>query len=293
MSTRSIAELKSFYGKQKPTSENSGYWDKFYSFFKMDFDQTAIVRFLPDLDDSNPAGFLVENLYHKLTVNGREKTVACLKMYNEPCPCCELSRKYYGEKNETLGLKYWHKKEFVGQVLVIDSPFEHVLEEGANPVRLISIGPKIFKNIQNAFESGDLQENPCDLMKGYNFRIKKTKQGQYADYSTSSFAPMPSAVPDALLSRIQLFNLADWRYKKVEREEMEAMIEADRTGASIPEGEKPTGAKWDAPKASPTLTTETASTVVTGNPVAETAAATGSSNAQELLARIRSRNANK
>ncbi len=289
MSNRSVADLKAFFGKQKPTSENSGYWDKFYSFFKMDFDQTAIVRFLPDLDETNPAGFLVENLYHKLTVNGREKTVACLKMYNEPCPCCELSRKYYNEKNEKLGLKYWHKKEFVGQVIVQDSPFEHVVGPDENPVRLISIGPKIFKIIQNAFEQGDLQENPCDLVGGYNFRIKKTKQGQYADYSTSSFAPQQSAISESILNRVELFNLADWRYKKVEREEMEAMIEADRTGATIPvDDEKPTGAKWDSPKE-----TKPATTLVESSAPTESQAGSVTPNAKELMARILARNAAK
>jgi hypothetical protein len=71
---------------------NTGFWDKFYPFYKMDFDQTTVFRFLPDADDENPLGFIVENKYHELNINGKKKRIACLKMYGESCPCCELSQ---------------------------------------------------------------------------------------------------------------------------------------------------------------------------------------------------------
>ena len=62
-------------GNQTPT------WKKFYQFWKMPEDSTAIVRFLPDRDEeSNPLKFLVENLTHELVVNGQRKKVPCLSM---------------------------------------------------------------------------------------------------------------------------------------------------------------------------------------------------------------------
>ena len=48
--------------------------------------------------------------------------------------------------------------------------------------------------MQAAFGSGDLDNAPYELKGGYNFRFKKTKKGEYADYSTSSFSPKMSDI---------------------------------------------------------------------------------------------------
>lgn len=235
MATKSLEQLKAAFSKQEAKSDNSGYWDKFYPFWKMEVDQQALVRFLSDQDDNNPMGFVVENLSHKLNINGRDRVVPCLKMYGESCPCCELSRKYYDEKDEKMGLKFWRRQEFIGQVLVLNSPFDYPHTDEDNPVRLIMLGPKIFKLIQSAFASGDLEENPTDLMAGYDFRILKTKQGQFADYTLSKFAPKQTPVPQNLLDRIELNNLADYRTRKIDRDAMEAMIQADLNGGQYEE----------------------------------------------------------
>jgi hypothetical protein len=39
----------------------------------MNFDETAEVRFLPDLDAENPFGFVVQNIYHVLEINGKTR----------------------------------------------------------------------------------------------------------------------------------------------------------------------------------------------------------------------------
>jgi hypothetical protein len=292
MARKSLSDLKAAFGPKENTTENNGFWDKFYPFFKMGFDQTATVRFLPDQDEDNPMGFLVENLYHKLTVNGREKSVACLKMFGESCPCCELSQKYYNgegvEKSEDMGKKYWRKIDYVGQVLVLDSPIEFELKEGENPARLISLGPKIFKLIRAAFQSGDLEDNPCDLTKGYDFRITKSKQGEYADYSLSKFAPRASSIPEDLLGKIELYDLKHWRFKKVDRATMEAMIEADRTGGTV-EDASASGDGAPALKASPTVAVTGVKVEAKTSEEAAAPAATG--NAADILARIRARQA--
>ena len=244
-----LEALKAAFDKKASGGDGDSSWKLFYPFWKMPDDSTAVVRFLPDLDEENSLGFLVENLQHELIINGQKKRVPCLTMYNESCPICELSRKYYNEKNEDLGKKYYRKKSYIGQVIVIESPIEH---DQSQLVKLIEFGPAIFKQIQAAFQSGDLEEAPYEFKGGYNFRIKKTKSGQYASYTTSSFAPKQTDLDDDIIESLQLFNLSDFRGKKLDRATIEALLVADQTGQSVNEDDDDdTPASVVAPKAAP------------------------------------------
>ena len=234
----SFDQLKAAFQNHSKPTQNTGFWDKFYPFYKMGFDQIAVFRFLPDLDEENPLGFLIENIYHELNVNGQRKRVACLRMYGESCPCCELSSQHYEKGDTNTGKKYWRKKDYIGQGVVLESPFEFPIKADENPVRLISLSPKLYQRIEGAFTRGDLDENPTDLLNGYNFRIIKTKQGEYANYDSSDFSRKTSPIPEDVIGRIQLYDLKNFRFVKVEREAMEAMIQADLTGTKVPD-EKP------------------------------------------------------
>lgn len=244
-----INQLRQAFAKKSTEGGegNSGFWDKFYPFYKMDFDQAAEIRFLPDLDDENPLGFIVENKYHELMINGQKKRIACLKMYGEACPCCEMSQKHYNEGDEQLGKKFWRKIDYVAQVLVISSPFDYPINPEDNPVRLISIGPKLYKTIESKIVKGDMDELPHDMVNGYNFQIFKTRQGEYADYTTSDFRRKASPVPEQFLATMELYDLKKYRYGKIEREQMETMIEAFLTGKSYEDEKKDGGI--DTPKA--------------------------------------------
>jgi hypothetical protein len=241
MAKRSLAALTEQF-KQKTTEGggNGATWKLFFNFWKADMDSVSIVRFLPDLDEDNPMGFLVENLAHELVINGKREKVPCLKMYGEDCPICALSQDYYDEKsanhNEQLGKKYYRKKAYIGQVLVMETPIEHDQEQ---LVKLIEFGPAVFKQIQAAFQSGDLEEAPFELKGGYNFRIKKTKSGEYASYTTSSFAPKQTDVGDDVIEKLNLYNLADYRTARMSRDVLEAMLIADQTGAAFGDAKQP------------------------------------------------------
>lgn len=238
--------LKAAFDKKTGGGGGDQSWKLFFPFWKAPDDSTTIVRFLPDLDDDNSLGFLVENLQHELVINGQKKKVPCLAMHGENCPICELSRKYYDEGNEDMGKKYYKKKSYIGQVIVIETPVEH---DQSQLVKLIEFGPAVFKQIQAAFQSGDLEEAPYELKGGYNFRIKKTKSGQYASYSTSSFSPKQSDLDDDVIESLQLFNLADYRGKKIDRTSIEAMLIADQTGQSYGGGDEGEDAPAPAPAA--------------------------------------------
>lgn len=278
---RSLDALKSAFSQKASGGGGDQSWKLFYPFWKMPDDSIAVVRFLPDLDEENSLGFLVENLQHELIVNGERKKVPCLAMHGEHCPVCELSRKYYDEKNDELGKKYYRKKSYIGQVIVVESPIDH--DQNAL-VKLIEFGPKIFKQIQSAFQSGDLEVAPFELKGGYNFRIKKTKSGQYADYGTSSFAPKQTDLDDGLIEALTLFDLKEYRTKHVDRATLEAMLIADQTGQAFRDEED--GGSEEAAAPAPAPAAKTAAPVEA--PAPAPAASTGGAK-QSVLDQLRAR----
>jgi hypothetical protein len=269
----------------------------------MNFDEVAVFRFLPDLAEDNPFGFVVDNVYHELMINGKKKRVACLKMYDGPdaaCPCCQTSQKYYNELgDEKMGKLFWRKIDYVAQGVIVSSPFDYPIKAEENPVRMISLGPKLFKKIEAAIMSGDFDIPPYDLTAGYDFRIMKTRQGEYAAYDNSEFTRKASAVSDAFLEKIQLYDLKNFRYGRIDPLQMETMIEAALTGKSYDEKKKDDGepaatvAEQVAEgKEQQPLETAAAATAEAAAPAAAaTPPAGGSSRAQEILARLRNRNA--
>ena len=267
MTSKLDALRASFEKKASSNSNGDQTWKLFYPFWKIEDDATATVRFLPDLDPDNPLQFLVENLQHELVVNGEKKKVPCLTMWGERCPICELSKKYYDEENDELGKKYYKKKSYIGQCIVIESPIEH---DQSQLVKLVEFGPQIFKQIQAAFKSGDLEEAPQELKGGYNFRFRKTKTGSGQNsYTTSNFSPKQSDIDDELIAKLNLMNLADFRGKKPEVATVEALLLAERTGGSFRE---PAAAPAPTPTPAPTRAEE-----VTPAPAAPTPTpATGS-----------------
>lgn len=277
---------------------NTGFWDKFYPFYKMGMDETVEYRFLPDLDEENPLGFIVENKYHELLINGKKKRIACAKMYGETCACCEKSQKYYDEGDEKIGKAFWRKVDYIAQGVIIATPFDYPIKSDENPVRMVSLGPKLYKVIEAKIVKGDLDEMPCDMVKGYNFRINKTKQGEYADYSTSDFARKSTSISDAMLTNLELYDLKNFRYGKIEREQMEAMIEAFLTGRSY-EAEKEqnssapssTGSQsLDSKMSSPKTDTPSGDSVVEQIKSEPTPAATGGKlSPQEILRKLKER----
>jgi len=258
MSSKLDALKAAFAPKQK--EGGGGNFTKFYNFWKMADGETAIVRFLKDANPDNPRQFIVENLTHSFIINGKKRVVACLAMYGEPCPACEISRDFYSQAERAgetkdrpgplmaQGKKYYRKKEYIGQVHVQSSPIEFEKNEGHEYEMPISVGPQIFKLIQAAFSSGDLEEIPFEFKGGYDFRIKKTMQGTNANYTLSSFAPKQTDLSDDVIANLNLYDLSTLRNRKTDRATIEAMIIAEQTGQplQLPGQSAPAGEDEDA-----------------------------------------------
>lgn len=238
MAKRSLADLAAAFESKNTQSGGNGdaSWKKFFPFWKAAVDTTSTFRFLPDADKNNDLDFLVENLTHELTVNGKREKVACAKMYGKECPICALSAKYYDEKspdhNKTLGKKYYRKKSYIGQGIVMDSPIEHDQEQ---LVKLVEFGPQVFNQITAGFASGDLEEVPYSFKGGHNFRFRKTQTGDGQNsYITSTFQPKQTDLSDEIIEKLPelMYNLSEYRAPEVEKSVLEAMLVADQTGSS-------------------------------------------------------------
>ena len=298
-----IDKLKAAFKKKSEESSgdgNSNIWDNFYPFFRMKDDEQALFRFLPDKDKDNPLGFIVENVYHQLMINGKRKNVGCSSMYGHDCEFCKTSRKYYDADDKITGKQFWRRVDYIAQGLVIQSPFD--IDEKDNSVRLISIGPQLFKIIESKIMMGDLDAAPYDLEEGYDFRIIKTKKGEYSEYTTSDFKRKSTPADPELMSKAELFDLKDYRYHEVSQEQAEAMIQAVLTGASY-ENEKSssktsndTGSssldkKLDDPTSKSVDASEILNDIKAKNADDVGEAKSGKASANDILARLKAKNA--
>jgi hypothetical protein len=273
--SRSLADLAAaFAAKNKPSNSNpDAHWKQFFPFWKAPVDSTTIFRFLRDGDESNPLDFLVENYTHELVVNGKRETVACLRMYDEECPICALSAHFYDKKspdyNEDLGKRFYRKRSYIAQGLVVESPVEHDHEQ---LVKLVEFGPQIFKQIEAAFKRNDFDRYPYELKGGYNFRFEKTQTGQGQNsYTTSTFQGRPSDIADDVIEKIKLNNLSEKRTPKTDRAAIDALLTAALASMSGP-----------APAPAPAASQMAAAAPVQA-PAAPAAPATGGSSLSDAL----------
>lgn len=234
----SLDQLKAAFKKPEQTEGGGNRPNNYYPFWNIAEGQQAIVRFLPDKNNDNPMGFVVEKLMHSLIINGENKSVPCLKMHGEDCPVCKVSSEYYKKEDRDNGKKYWRKKQHIAQALIIEDPLkpdETTGETHQGKVRFLALGYQLFQVIQAAFESGDLDEVPFHLEHGYDFVIKKTKQGEYSTYAVGSrFKAKPRALTDEEreVAEDQMVDLSTLLPASPGEEKVSGMLTAALTGGS-------------------------------------------------------------
>ncbi len=239
----SLDQLKAAFKKPEQT-EGGSRPNNYYPFWNIAEGQQAIVRFLPDKNEENPFGFVVEKLMHTLVINGENKSVACLKMHGEDCPVCKVSSEYYKKEDKDNGKKYWRKKQHIAQGIVIEDPLkpdETTKETHEGKVRFFALGYQLFQVIQAAFESGDLDEVPYNMDGGYDFVIKKTKQGDYSTYAVGSrFKAKPRSLTEdeKQVAKEQMIDLSTLLPQNPGEEKVAAMLTAALTGAPLADDSK-------------------------------------------------------
>ena len=194
----SLADIRARLQAQDNKSSGSSFSgdNAIYPFWNIPEQSTAVMRFLPDANESNPF-FWAERLMIRLPFTGIKGEndskncfvqVPCMEMWGETCPILTEVRTWFKDASlEDMGRKYWKKRSYVFQGFVLDSPLaEDTVPE--NPIRRFIIGPQIFQILKSALMDPELEELPTDYMQGLDFRLTKTTKGGYSDYSTSSWS---------------------------------------------------------------------------------------------------------
>lgn len=245
----SLAEIRAKLKEQevRTTGNQTGGDNAVYPFWNLKEGQESLVRFLPD-GDTNNTFFWVERAMIKLPFNGIkgetdnrqvQVQVPCMEMWSETCPVLSEVRGWFKDKSlEDMGRKYWKKRSYLFQGLVVE---DGVKEESVpeNPIRRFIIGPQIYQIVRAALLDPEIEDLPTDYAHGLDFRIAKTSKGGYADYSTSKWARRERALSDSDVRAINaqgLFNLKDYLPKKptdVELKVIKEMFEASVDGEAF------------------------------------------------------------
>ena len=265
MARKSLAEIRDKLkaeaandGKLKFVGDNAS-----YQFWNIPVDTAALIRFLPDGDETNTEGFYVERLMLNLEFSGVvgdpskeyvKLQVPCVEMYGEACPVqAEIKPWYKDPGMEQQANKYWKKRSYLYQGFVIDHPgfvdkngTKIEIEEPENPIRRFVINPSLHKQVNKIFLDAELDAWPDDYESGLNFSIRKTQDGKWASYDDSSWARKESALTDEQLAAIEehgLSNLRDYLPRKPSDVELKVIFEMFE--ASV-DGEKYDPERWGA-----------------------------------------------
>ena len=221
---------------QSTTSTKSSGDQALYPFWNIKSGETAQVRFLPDSDPTN-SFFWVEKSVINLTFQGVKGTsdnkqytvkVPCMEMYGENCPILAEVRTWYKDDSlKDIANKYWKKRTYLFQGFVKQNPLsDDVTPE--NPIRRFVVTPQLFAVIKAAMMNPEIEELPTDYQRGLNFNIIKGTKGEYADYSTSTFARKETGLSEAELASIEaygLYNLKEFLPKKPSESELRIIKE--------------------------------------------------------------------
>jgi hypothetical protein len=246
MATLSEIRAKLQASSQQNSSQGGGD-NAIYAHWNIQEGQTATVRFLPDADQNNTF-FWIERAMIKLPFAGIKGDttskpvtvqVPCMEMWGETCPVLTEVRPWFKDKSlEEMGRKYWKKKSYLFQGLVVDSKMQED-KTPENPIRRFIMSSQIFNIVKNALMDSEIEELPTDYVRGLDFKIAKTSKGGYADYTTSNWSRRERALNETELAAIKqygLFDLKTFLPKKpteVELKIIKQMFEASVDGEAF------------------------------------------------------------
>ncbi len=234
----SIEEIRAAIKKQTERSGgnrgNGGGSNVVYPFWNLDFGATSTLRFLPDGNEKNPL-FWVEKFSITLPFQGIvgqsdkevKVTVPCMQTYKKNCPITSEIAAWWKTDMEHLAQKYYRKKQYIFQGFVASSAFEEK-EVPENPIRQFNITGKLFNIIQSSLMDPEMENSPTDYEGGVDFKLTKTRNGEWPDYTTSQWSRRSRDLSQEELDAIEKFGLVDLSTrlpKEPTEEELEAIVE--------------------------------------------------------------------
>jgi len=206
-----------------------------YPFWNLQDNTSSDIRFLPDGNPNNTF-FWVERLVIKLPFQGvvgesdKETVVQvpCMEMYGKTCPILTETRPWWKDPSlvDTARI-YWKKKSYIFQGFVVKDGLDEK-DSPENPIRRFVINPSIYEIVKNSLMDPDMEDLVVDFDNGRDFRLQKTKKGQYADYSTSKFVIKSRSLNDSERAAIEKYGLNDLKQylpKEPSDEELEVITE--------------------------------------------------------------------
>lgn len=196
----SLAEIRAKLQQQesKQNGKKGGYDNAIYPHWNTPENETSTIRFISDGDTTNDFFWRERQMINiqfsgiKGHDEGKPVTVKvpCVEMWDgQKCPIHQEIRPWFKDPSmEDMARKYWKKKSYLYQGTVVHSAFTEE-EAPENIVRRFIISTQIHNVIKSALMDPDFGDHmPTEYDMGVDFRVTKTKKGQYADYSTSSWA---------------------------------------------------------------------------------------------------------
>lgn len=249
----SLDQIREKLKKQEEQKSNSSNTDnQIYPFWNIPNNSQVLLRFLPDGDDNNTF-FWRERLMIHLPFPGikghdeekpTEVKVPCMEMYDKTCPILSEIRNWFNDSDlEPLARKYWKKYSYVYQGFVVE---DKLGEENPpeNPIRRFIINRSIHTIIKDSILDTDMEELPIDFDRGRDFKIKKTKNGDYASYTSSGWSQKNRSLSETERQAVKdhgLFNLSEFLPNQPNSESLNAIKELFK--ASV-DGELYDPAKW-------------------------------------------------
>lgn len=161
---------------------------------KFEIGKTYKLRLIPFVDD--PSKTIVHYIEYGWTSKATDNYVSAISpsTWQEPCPISEVYRKGFKDRVNTSGIK--RREQWLVNVFVVDDPSH---PENNGTVKVFRYGKQIDKIIQQA-TVGDLSDELGKAVfditsNGYDFIVRCEKQQEFPNYSNSSFARRPSALP--------------------------------------------------------------------------------------------------
>jgi hypothetical protein len=234
-----LSEIRAKLQAQDSKQNKGGSFDNaIYPHWNTPENESSTLRYLADADESNDF-FWRERQMINITFSGVKGgdegkpvtiKVPCIEMWDgQKCPIHQEIRPWFKDPSmEDMARKYWKKKSYLYQGLVVHSGFAEE-EAPENKVRRFINSPQIHNIIKAALMDPEFGDHlPTDYDMGVDFKIAKTKKGQYADYTTSNWARKERSLDQAERDAIAehgLFDLNDFMPKKPTDDDLAIMFQ--------------------------------------------------------------------
>lgn len=324
---RMAAALRAEAEKNNTNTRPSGGDGATYAFWNIPENQTATVRFLPDADDDNlffwseKQTIRLEFPYAVGCELPEDKivavTVPCVDMFGDTCPIIAETRPWWkDDAKKELARKYYKKRTYIFQGFVVSSPMEEA-NVPENPIRRFMFGKTLMDIIKESLVNPEMEFLPTDYVGGRDFKITRTRKGDFANYGTSQWSFRTRSLTEAeqiAIDKYGLSKLSDFKGQRPDADAIaaiKAMFHASLAGEPYDfaafgtyyrpfgVGNAPASATTEQaakPASKPAEPVETEERVITpvkeeAAPAAQPAAPGGKASAAELIAKLREKTA--